>query len=72
MSTTTFQLTPKVAAVSTAKALKSLDELFSGLFTQSFFLHYAHQESDDELVITLRDNFLNVTLNIQPIEGGAA
>ena len=40
MSTTTIQLTPKVATVPTSKALHFFNEAVSGLFNQSIFLHY--------------------------------
>jgi len=64
----TIKLTPKVATVPTSKALHFFNEAVSGLFNQSIFLHCEKIVSDDEVVVTLRDSFVNVTLNIQPVE----
>ena len=73
----TIKLTPKMATVPTSKALHFFNEAVSGLFNQSIFLHCEKQVNDDEIIVTLRDSFVNVTLNIQSaempvMEGGAA
>ena len=64
----TIKLTPKVATVPTSKALHFFNEAVSGLFNQSIFLHCEKQVNDEEVIVTLRDSFVNVTLNIQPVE----
>ena len=67
----TYQLTPKVATVPTAKVLKFFNSEITTLLNQSIFWQCEKVTDDDEVALTLRNNDVIISLSIQPASAPA-